>query len=60
MLWNKLFVFDLLLEKLFLYNNLDVSKLFDMFVSLIYDLDVEVILFDDVDGWDLFLLYFLL
>lgn len=60
MLWNKLFVFDLLLEKLFLYNNLDVSKLFDMFVSLMYDLDVEVILFDDVDGWDLFLLYFLL
>lgn len=60
MLWNKLFVFDLLLEKLFLYNNLEVSKLFDMFVSLMYDLDVEVILFDDVDGWDLFLLYFLL
>lgn len=60
MLWNKLFVFDLLLEKLFLYNNLDVSKLFDMFVSLMYDLEVEVILFDDVDGWDLFLLYFLL
>lgn len=59
MLWNKLFVFDLLLEKLFLYNNLDVSKLFDMFVSLMYDLEVEVILFDDVDGWDLFLLYFL-
>lgn len=40
------------LEKLFLHNNSDVSKSFDTFVSSTYDLDVEAISSDDVDGWD--------